>query len=81
MYQLGSYYFRLDTATISGSGDSFIGIQKNWDETIQKMQPYLGKWVYLGVEEMMKFDPNKSSNQNLQIPTIFVAIEMDILSG
>jgi len=80
MYQIGSYYFRLDTATISGSGDSFIGIQKNWDETIQKMQPYLGKWVTLNTVEMVKINPDIASTDNL-MARIVIAIEMDILSG
>lgn len=80
MYQIGSYYFRLDTATISGSGDSFIGIQKNWDETIQKMQPYLGKWVTLNTVEMVKINPDIASTENL-MARIVIAIEMDILSG
>lgn len=79
-YQLGSYYFHLDAASISGSGDEFENIKKSWDESIQKIQPYFGKWIGINLEEIMNLNSNTSSNEKLQA-RIILAVEIDILSG
>lgn len=79
-YQLGSYYFHLDSASISGAGDGFMNIEKSWDESIQKIQPYLGKWISMSLEEMMNLDSSTSSSEKLQT-RIILAVEMDIISG